>query len=67
MKNAFFYFGFIMAIAYLLIGMLFLFTPFLTETIAQNRAILGSVFIIYGIFRVIVSIQKMKRAKRDEV
>jgi uncharacterized membrane protein HdeD (DUF308 family) len=60
-----YYSGFIMVVIYLALGLLFLFTDIAENTFPANRKPIGVIFIVYGIFRAIVSVQKIRKANRE--
>lgn len=49
-----------MAVIYLSIGVLFIFTDVLSETFSQHRLVIGILFSVYGLFRGIICWQKLK-------
>ncbi|HEX8515229.1 MAG TPA: hypothetical protein VF868_03445 [Bacteroidia bacterium] len=56
-----------MVALYFALGLLFLFTDIAIDTFPENRRPIGIVFIIYGLFRMIVTIQKLRKLKHHEV
>lgn len=49
-----------MTLIYAGIGIVFLFTDFLSNMLPDNRKLVGGIFLGYSVFRSIVIIQKMK-------
>jgi uncharacterized protein with PQ loop repeat len=56
-----YYAHFLMVALYLALGLLFLFTDIAVETFPANRTPIGIAFIIYGLFRMIMTIQKIRK------
>jgi hypothetical protein len=54
------YFNILMTLIYAGIGIVFLFTDFLSNMLPDNRKLVGGIFLGYSVFRSIVIIQKMK-------
>jgi hypothetical protein len=54
------YFNILMTLIYAGIGVVFLFTDFLSNMLPDNRKLVGGIFLGYSVFRSIVIIQKMK-------
>jgi hypothetical protein len=61
-KEVLFYFSFLMVLVYIGIGLMFMFSNFLSEMVRDNRAVIGGIFIIYGVFRLYMLI-RLKRAR----
>ncbi|MCW3083182.1 MAG: hypothetical protein JWP12_548 [Bacteroidetes bacterium] len=61
-----YYVNFIMVAVYLALGLLFLFTDIAEETFPANRKAVGTVLLVYGCFRMIITIQKLKRRDQDQ-
>ena len=55
-----------MVAVYLALGLLFLFTDIAEETFPARRKAVGTVLLVYGIFRMIITIQKLKRRDQDQ-
>ena len=53
--------GFVMAFLYLTVGVLLIFTGFLSDALSNYRDAIGALFILYGIFRVVMCIQKWRQ------
>jgi hypothetical protein len=56
-----------MVAVYLALGLLFLFTDIAGQMFPMNRTPVGIIFIIYGLFRLIVTIQKIRKLNSDEI
>jgi hypothetical protein len=54
-----------MVALYFALGLLFLFTDIASETFPANRQPIGIVFLIYGLFRMIVTIQKIRKLNHE--
>lgn len=66
-KSIYAYIGFLMSLIIMALGIIFLTTHYLADSIPpQYRTALGVIFIIYAIFRGIRSWQQLKRIKQDE-
>jgi uncharacterized protein with PQ loop repeat len=55
-----------MVVFYLALGLLFLFTDIAFDTFPANRAPIGIVFIIYGLFRLIITIRKIQKLNQEK-
>jgi len=55
-----------MVTVYLAVGLLFLFTDIGTDTFPSNRKPIGIVFLVYGTFRGILTVQKIRRNKDED-
>lgn len=55
-----------MVAVYLALGLLFLFTDIAADTFPANRKPIGIVFLIYGLFRMVMIIQKIRKAADEE-
>jgi len=51
-----------MVAVYLALGLLFLFTDIAIDRFSVNRTPVGIGFLIYGLFRMIITIQKIRKA-----
>ena len=60
-----YYSGFIMVAVYLTLGLLFLFTDIAIDTFPAYRKPIGATIIVYGIVRIILSVQKNKRDQQQ--
>ena len=56
-----YYIHFLMVALYLALGLLFLFTEVAIDTFPENRQAIGIVFIIYGSFRLVATIYKLRK------
>ena len=56
------YFGFFMVALYIGLGSLFLFFPVFTYLPENVKTIFGAFFVIYGVFRLVRLIQKVKES-----
>jgi len=56
-----YYINFFMVAVYLALGLLFLFTGIGATTFSENRKPVGIVFMVYGLFRGIVTVQKIRK------
>ena len=63
-REVLYYFSFLMVLVYIGIGLMFMFSSFLTEMIPSNRALIGGIFILYGIFRLYMLIRLKKSRER---
>jgi hypothetical protein len=54
-----------MVVLYIALGLLFLTTDIAEETFPSNRKAIGIVFIIYGAFRAILTIQKIRKIDKE--
>ncbi|MCC6690708.1 MAG: hypothetical protein IT235_04175 [Bacteroidia bacterium] len=54
-----------MVFLYMGIGVLFIFSSVLMNLVPENRTLLGAVFIVYGLFRTIITLRKIKKLKRE--
>jgi hypothetical protein len=61
-----YYSNFIMVAFYLTFGFLFLFTEIAIDTFPAYRTPLGIVFICYGVFRMILTIQKIRKVNQEK-
>lgn len=59
------YFNILMTLIYAGIGVVFLFTDFLSNMLPDNRKLVGGIFLGYSVFRSIVIIQKMKKSNEE--
>lgn len=55
-----------MVTVYLALGLLFLFTDVAINAFPSNRKPIGIIFLVYGSFRLILTLQKIRKAKEDE-
>lgn len=55
-----------MVVFYVAIGLLFLFTDVASETFSANRTPIGIIFICYGLFRMIITIGKIKKLSQNK-
>jgi hypothetical protein len=53
-----------MVAVYFALGLLFFFTDIAFDTFPANRKPIGIVFIVYGFFRLILTIQKIRKLNR---
>jgi len=60
-----YYFGFLMVAVYLALGLLFLFTDIAIDTFPANRQPIGIIFIVYGVFRTITIILKLRKLRNN--
>lgn len=70
-KTVLFYFSFLMVLVYIALGLLFMFSAFLSEMVPSYRGMIGGVLIIYGVFRMYIlarmrKARKMYEAQRNE-
>lgn len=63
--NPMLYFNILMTLIYAGIGVVFLFTDFLSNLLPDNRKLVGGIFLGYSVFRSIVIIQKMKKSNEE--
>jgi cytochrome c biogenesis protein CcdA len=61
-KEVLFYFSFLMVLVYIGLGLMFLFSDFMSEMVKDYRSIIGGVFIIYGVFRMYI-LMRMRKAR----
>jgi hypothetical protein len=54
-----------MAIVYIAIGIMFALTHVFANNIPYNRRVIGSVFLLYGTFRLITGIMKLKKYRSE--
>jgi len=54
-----------MTLIYAGIGVVFLFTGFLSDMLPDNRKLVGGVFLGYSVFRSIITIQKIKKGNKS--
>jgi hypothetical protein len=54
-----------MVAVYLALGLLFLFTDIAENIFPANRTPIGIVFLSYGLFRMITTIRKIKKADQE--
>ncbi len=71
LKEILFYFSFLMVLVYIGIGLMFLFSDFLSDMVKDYRAVIGGAFILYGVFRMYILMRmrkarKMQNMKRNE-
>jgi uncharacterized membrane protein HdeD (DUF308 family) len=59
------YFALAMSVVYLVVGCLFLFTPFLSLQVTQFRTPLGLVLVAYGIIRGILWQRKYTQSRQQ--
>jgi hypothetical protein len=55
-----------MVALYLALGLLFLFTDIAENIFPANRTPIGIVFISYGLFRMVITIRKIKKLNEDQ-
>lgn len=55
-----------MVSVYLALGLLFLFTDIAVNAFPSNRKPIGIVFLVYGTFRLILTIQKVRKARKED-
>ena len=60
-----YYSGFVMVTVYLTLGLLFLFTDIAIEMFPAYRKPIGATMVIYGIVRIILTVQKNKQDQRQ--
>ncbi len=56
------YFGFFMGVLYIGLGIIFLFFPVFMYLPINVKKIFGAFFLIYGIFRIVKLIQKVRES-----
>lgn len=54
-----------MAAVYIALGIMFTLTSAFANNIPNNRKIIGSVFLVYGTFRLITGIMKLKKSRSN--
>ena len=56
-----------MVAVYWALGLLFLFTDLGSTMFPANRTPVGIILLVYGIFRLVVTIQKIRKLNSDEI
>ncbi len=75
LRKTLFYFSLLMVLVYIALGIAVAFSNFMIEMVPNNRMIIGSILIIYGVFRLYILnrqrksyifFQEQKAAKTEE-
>jgi len=56
-----------MIAVYIAIGLLLLFSNYFLDYISENRMIMGFVFLAYAIFRLVLTIQRIRKLKKSNL
>lgn len=66
LKNLSHYIAFVMGLFYLALGYMFLATDALIQFFPANRQIVGWLLLVFAIYRMTMTVLKIKKAKREE-